>query len=192
MREPCLFLPFPCSASPSSASRPLYILSTINGKAQAEACKFPPSFFPAHSIGIPSHLSDAISPTYAILISNTMAAADVDLGQLSTHLGVPEPALSSLTTEPTVDLVHAVLQAVAAKAREFEVIYSEKLQVDIELENAIRSSEARCEQFKTTTDKSLKEVEEVRQKLRNEGKGACDIICPLRRTFVTYSCPLRK
>ena len=98
-----------------------------------------------------------------------MAAADVDLGHLSTHLGVPEPTLVSLTTEPTADLVSAVLQAVAVKAREFEGLYSDKLQVDIELENAVRSSEARCEQFKATADKAMKEVEEVRQKLREEG-----------------------
>jgi nucleoprotein TPR len=98
-----------------------------------------------------------------------MAAADVDVGYLSTHLGVPEETLTSVTVDPTVDLVKAVLQAVAKKAQEFEQLYADKLNVDIELEAAIHSTEARTQQLKATTDKALREVEEVRQKLKDEG-----------------------
>lgn len=97
------------------------------------------------------------------------AAVAVDFAYLSTHLGVPENTLSTVATAPTVDLVTAVLQAVAAKAHEFENLYSEKLQVDIELENAVRSSEARCQTSKATADKALKDVEELRKKLQHEG-----------------------
>lgn len=97
------------------------------------------------------------------------AAVAVDFAYLSTHLGVPENTLSTFAAAPTVDLVQSVLQAVAAKAYEFDTLYSEKLQVDIELENAFRSSEARCQTFKATADKALKDVEEIRKKLQNEG-----------------------
>lgn len=102
-----------------------------------------------------------------------MAAAEVavDYAYLSTHLGVPETTLTTVASEPTPDLVTAVLQAVLAKAHEFDALYTEKLQIDIELENAVRSSEARCQTFKATADKALKEVEEVRTKLRNEGES---------------------
>lgn len=101
-----------------------------------------------------------------------MAAADVavDFAYLSTHLGVPETTLSTVAIQPTADLVAAILQAVAAKAQEFETLYAEKLQVDIELENAVRSSEARCQSFKATADKALKDVEELRKKLQTEGE----------------------
>lgn len=97
-------------------------------------------------------------------------AAAVDVGFLSAHLGVSAETLTSVTTDPTADLVIAVLQVVVAKADEFNNLYSEKIRVDIELEAAVHSSEARTQQFKSTADKALKDVEEVRQKLKDEGE----------------------
>ena len=99
-----------------------------------------------------------------------MAAADVDIDYIAGHLGLDQPVLVSLTTEPTADLVSAVLQAVAAKAHEFDTLYAEKLRTDIELENAVRSSETRSQASKATADKALKDVEEARQQLREEGR----------------------
>lgn len=100
-----------------------------------------------------------------------MAAAAVDIGYIAGHLGLDQPVLASLTTEPTLDLVSVVLQAVAAKAHEFDTLYAEKLQTDIELENAVRSSETRSQASKATADKALKDVEEARQQLREEGRS---------------------
>ncbi|KNB04213.1 nucleoprotein TPR [Fusarium oxysporum f. sp. lycopersici 4287] len=97
-----------------------------------------------------------------------MAAADVDIGYVAGHLGLDQPVIASLTTEPTVELVNIVLQAVAAKAHEFDTLYAEKLQTDIELENAVRSAETRSQTFKATADKALKDVEEARQQLKDE------------------------
>jgi nucleoprotein TPR len=97
-----------------------------------------------------------------------MAAADVDLGYLSTQAGIPDSDLQTALTEPTAELVRSILEAVLTKLRDLE---QEKFQVEIELEGAIRGSESRCEQFKATSDKALKEVEELRQKLQNEGKS---------------------
>jgi nucleoprotein TPR len=98
-----------------------------------------------------------------------MAAADLDVGYVSAHLGLPEQTISTVVSEPTAELVRTLLDAVIAKAREFDTLEAEKLQLGIELEGAVRSSEARCEQFKETADKALKEVEDIRQKLRDEG-----------------------
>lgn len=109
---------------------------------------------------MPRHQSD---PT------TTMAAADVDIAYVAGHLGLDQPVIASLTTEPTVDLVNIILKAVAAKAHEFDTLYAEKLQTDIELENAVRSSETRSQTFKATADKALKDVEEARQLLQDEG-----------------------
>jgi nucleoprotein TPR len=99
-----------------------------------------------------------------------MAAADADLGYLSAHLGLAEPTLASLATKPDVDLVKTLLQSILGKAREFDTIYSEKLQVDIELENVHRSSEALREQNKATVEKALKDAEEERQKRQEAGE----------------------
>jgi nucleoprotein TPR len=98
-----------------------------------------------------------------------MAAAEVDIGYVAGHLGVDEPVVAALTTAPTVDLVSALLQAVAAKAHEFDTLYADKLQTDIELENAVRTSESRSQASKATAEKALKDVEEARQKLKEEG-----------------------
>lgn len=98
------------------------------------------------------------------------AEVAVDYGYLSTHLGIDQSTLTTVATRPTPDLVTAVLQAVIQRGREFDALYAQKLQVDIELENAVRSSEARCQIFKATADKALKDVEEVRKKLQAEGK----------------------
>lgn len=102
-----------------------------------------------------------------------MAAADVDIGYIAGHLGLDQPVLASLTTDPTADLVSVVLQAVTAKAHEFDTLYAEKLQTDIELENIVRSSETRLQASKATADKALKDVEEARQQLREEGRSSC-------------------
>jgi nucleoprotein TPR len=98
-----------------------------------------------------------------------MAAPDVDLGYVASHLGLDQPVLTTLATTPSVDLVSTLLQAVAAKAHEFETLYAEKLQTDIELENAVRSSENRSQTSKATTEKALKDVEEARKNLKAEG-----------------------
>lgn len=100
-----------------------------------------------------------------------MAAADVDVGYIAGHLGLDQPVIASLTTEPTVELVVSLLQAVATKAHEFDTLYAEKLQTDIELENAVRSSESRSQASKTTAEKALNELEETRQNLREEGEA---------------------
>jgi nucleoprotein TPR len=100
---------------------------------------------------------------------NNMAAAAVDVGFVARHLGLAETVVVGASTEPTAELVAAVLQAVEAKAREYDELYAQKVHVDIELENAVHSSEARCQAFKATADKALKVVEELRQKLKDEG-----------------------
>lgn len=98
-----------------------------------------------------------------------MAAADVDLGYVAGHLGLDQPVLQNLATQPTVELANAILQAIAAKAHEFDALYAAKLQTDIELESAVRSAESRTEVSQSTVEKALKDVQEARQQLREEG-----------------------
>ena len=99
-----------------------------------------------------------------------MAAALVDIDYLSAYLRVPQQTLSSVIDTPTAELVRAVLEAVTAKAHEHDELAADKLRADIELENAVRSSETRIEGLRSTIEKSQKTVEEVRTKLKEEGK----------------------
>lgn len=97
-----------------------------------------------------------------------MAAADVDVGYLATHLGMPEENLSTVATDPTAELVRAVLAAVATKAHEYDALYSEKVQLEVELETNVRGAEAQRDASTERANKAQKEVEEIRQKLQQE------------------------
>lgn len=99
-----------------------------------------------------------------------MAAADVDVGYVAGHLGLDQPVLAALATEPTVDLVSTLLRAVAAKAHEFDALYADKLQTDIELENAVRSAESRSQTSKAAAENALKEAQLARQSLKEHGQ----------------------
>ncbi|KAI0009362.1 hypothetical protein F4779DRAFT_375142 [Xylariaceae sp. FL0662B] len=94
--------------------------------------------------------------------------AEVDVGFLATHLGMPEENLSTVVTEPTVDLVNIILAAVAAKGHEYDTLFTQKLQLEVELETSVRSAEAQRDASNETAKKALKDVEEIRQKLKEE------------------------
>ncbi len=98
-----------------------------------------------------------------------MAGVAVDVEYLSAYLSVPQQTVSTVIDTPTAELVQAVLTAVITKAREHEELAADKLRVDIELENAVRSSEARIESLRANVEKAQKTVEEVRTKLKEEG-----------------------
>lgn len=98
-----------------------------------------------------------------------MAAAMLDPVYLSTYLNIPNSSITSILDSPTTELVKSVLEAVTIKAREHEELQADKLRVDIELENAVRSAESRSQGLKATVDKGLKDVEELRQQLKSEG-----------------------
>ncbi|KAI0449211.1 hypothetical protein F5B21DRAFT_518347 [Xylaria acuta] len=97
-----------------------------------------------------------------------MAAAGADVGYLATHLGMPEANLATAASEPTVDLVNAILAAVATKSHEFDVLFSQKLQLEVELETSVRGAEAQRDASNETAKKALKDVEDIRQKLNQE------------------------
>lgn len=98
-----------------------------------------------------------------------MATAVLDVDYLSAYLSVPQQTLSSAIDSPTAELVRSVLEAVTAKAREHDELAADKLRVDIELENSVRSAETRLEGLRANVEKAQKTVEEVRTKLKEEG-----------------------
>lgn len=106
----------------------------------------------------------------------TMAAVVIDPDYLSGYLSIPQQTLSTVIDTPTAELVRAVLEAITAKAREHDELIADKLRVDIELENAVRSSETRIEGLRSQVEKTQRTVEEIRTKLKEEGKISSEIL----------------
>jgi nucleoprotein TPR len=99
-----------------------------------------------------------------------MAAAGMDVDYLSAYLSLPQQTFAAVLDSPTTELVRSILEAITAKAREHDELVADKLHADIELENAVRSSETRIEGLRASLEKSQKTVEETRTKLKEEGK----------------------
>ena len=98
-----------------------------------------------------------------------MAVAELDIPQLASFCSVPETSMHTLLDQPTVELVRSLLERVLAKAQEHNELKSERLRVDVELENAVRGGESKTRSLKSSVDKAQKEGTELRQKLQEEG-----------------------
>lgn len=96
-------------------------------------------------------------------------AATVELPYLSSHYLIPESTLTTLTQAPTVELVNQLLEAVSKKAHEFDELKSDKLRLEVELENAVRSSDSKIKVLKNSLQKGQVEVEDARKKLHEAG-----------------------
>ncbi|KAJ1328096.1 nucleoprotein TPR [Microdochium nivale] len=94
--------------------------------------------------------------------------ADIDVGYLAAHLGVPQDNISTVVTSPTTDLVTALLSAFAAKAYEFDELYTQKVQLEVQLETSVRGAEAQRDASNERAAQALRELEEIRTKLKEE------------------------
>ena len=99
-----------------------------------------------------------------------MAAAVVDTAYLASYCSVPEPTVQTLLTNPTVDLVTALLQSIIVKAQDHDRLQSERLRLDVELENAIRNGESKTKFFEDKLKKAREEVATFKSKLNEEGQ----------------------
>ncbi|KAJ9299795.1 hypothetical protein DTO271G3_2679 [Paecilomyces variotii] len=95
-----------------------------------------------------------------------MAAATVDVPFLSSHYSIPETTLTTLTQAPTVDLVNQLLESITTKAHEYDELKSDKLRLEVELENAVRTSESKIKVLKGSVEKGLAERADLRTKLQ--------------------------
>ncbi|KAF7186753.1 Protein MLP1-like [Pseudocercospora fuligena] len=98
-------------------------------------------------------------------------ATAVDVAYLATAYGVSEVDIQTLIDAPTTDLVNDFLQSVTAKTQEYDTLKAEKLKVDVELDNTVRTSETKVKAQKAAVTKAHKEVEELRTRL-NESESA--------------------
>jgi len=98
-----------------------------------------------------------------------MAEAVIELPYLASHYSIPEATLSTLTQAPTADLVNQLLQSITIKAHTFDELKSDKLRLEVELENAVRSNESKIKVLKGTVEKAHLEIEDLRKKLHESG-----------------------
>lgn len=98
-----------------------------------------------------------------------MADTAIALPYLSSQYAIPETTLSTLTQAPTTDLVNQLLQSITKKAHEFDELKSDKLRLEVELENAVRSNESKVKVLKASVEKGHTDVEELRKKLHESG-----------------------
>jgi nucleoprotein TPR len=98
-----------------------------------------------------------------------MASAAVEIPFLAAHYGVPESTFTTLTQDLAPDLVKQLLEAITSKAREYDELKSDKLRLEVELENAVRSNESKIKVLKNNVEKGLKEISELRSKLQESG-----------------------
>ena len=97
--------------------------------------------------------------------------AAIDVPYLATAFELPEDEIQTLLDAPTTELVNQFLASVSSKAQEYDDIKAEKLRVDVELENTVRTSETKVKAQKAIATKHAKEIEELRTKL-NDAEGA--------------------
>ncbi|RAH47168.1 putative filament-forming protein (Tpr/p270) [Aspergillus brunneoviolaceus CBS 621.78] len=99
-----------------------------------------------------------------------MATATIELPFISAHYSIAESTLSTLTQAPTVELVNQLLEAISKKAREHDELKADKTRLEVELDNAVRSSESKVKVLKSSIEKGHAEVEETRKKLHESGQ----------------------
>jgi len=102
-----------------------------------------------------------------------MAATALDIPYLAATYSVPQQDLESLQLAPTSSLVESLLAHLTTFAKSHETLQAQKVQADLQVEHAVRSSEARVLQFKRNSEKSLKDAEELRKKLTESGMLPC-------------------
>ncbi|KAK4988905.1 Protein mlp1 [Elasticomyces elasticus] len=97
-----------------------------------------------------------------------MARTSIDTAYIAVSYGVDEHSIQTLLDAPTTELVKDFLSSLTTKAKEFDETKAEKLRVEVELENTIRSGESRIKGLRATVNKGLQESQELRRKLSEE------------------------
>jgi len=105
-------------------------------------------------------------------------AAEVDLRLISDSTSLTESSLTTLLDAPTSDLVKSFLQAIQGKLKECELLKSQKIKAEVELETTIRTSESKSKVLQNSRDKALADASKLRVDLQVSGwftpLHACD------------------
>ncbi|KAF2171827.1 hypothetical protein M409DRAFT_18060 [Zasmidium cellare ATCC 36951] len=95
----------------------------------------------------------------------------IDVAYLASTYDVSDTDLRALLEAPTVELAADLLQSLTTKGQEFDALKAEKLRIEVELENTVRTSDTKVKAQKAAVTRHQKEVEQLRTKL-NESEAA--------------------
>ncbi|KAL7276007.1 Protein mlp1 [Rhizina undulata] len=100
----------------------------------------------------------------AVLTPGSGDTSLIDVQRLSAFLEVSEDSITALSSIAE-EYVITVLRSIADKSKEYDELKADKLRVDIELEQKVRTSETRFKALKSQLDTALKDVDELRTKV---------------------------
>lgn len=92
-------------------------------------------------------------------------AGAVDTALIAAAFAIDEPSLESLLDTPTQDSIKDFLSTITARAKDFDSLKADKLRSDVELENTVRSGEAKVKALKSTLNKNAQEIQDLRNSL---------------------------
>jgi nucleoprotein TPR len=92
--------------------------------------------------------------------------AAVDSSAVAAFLSVEPPTITQALESPTADLVATILNAIAAKSRQYEETEAEKLRLEVKLESAVRTNDSKLKAANATVQKAVSENAELQQKLK--------------------------
>ena len=98
-----------------------------------------------------------------------MATVEVDTAYLSATYSFPQQSFDSLLEDPTPALTSSLFEQLIATAKQYEVVQSEKLKLDVQLEAAVHGGESRLRSLKESNDRNAKEIESLRRQLNDSG-----------------------
>ena len=97
-------------------------------------------------------------------------ATEVDTRAISAFSSIPESAVTSLLSNPTIELVVSLLKGIDSKVKEYEQNKSQKVKLEVELETVVRTSESKAKVLSNSRDKALAESSRLRVELQTSGK----------------------
>jgi nucleoprotein TPR len=100
--------------------------------------------------------------------------------RLATFLSVSDEDIRSLASI-TEAYIASILQAVVAKANEFDELKADKLRVEVELEQSVRTADSRVKSMKGQLDLALAETQELRIKASRIGSSSSPALLPISR-----------
>ena len=95
----------------------------------------------------------------------------LDLTYLSSAYGVSQPEIQTLLDAPTSELVRDFLASISARAQDHDTLHANKLKVDVELENVVRTSEAKIKAQKAAAGRQSHELEDLHKRLTEAENG---------------------
>ena len=96
-------------------------------------------------------------------------ASEVDIQTLSAFSSVPQAEISTLLNQPSIDLVTSFLRSISERAKDCEQVKSQKLRLEVELEQSVRTRESKVKLFKNSAEKALAEASKLRADLQASG-----------------------